>query len=48
MQQILLDDDAFVFCSHLQMNLVSRAGVTGLKAHPCDYYEITAELRPAA
>ena len=48
MQQILLDDDAFVFCSHLQMNLVSRAGVAGLKAHPCDYYEITAELRPAA
>ena len=44
MQQILLDDDAYVFCSHLQMNLIARAGVTGLTAHPCDYYEITAEL----
>ena len=44
MQQILLDDDAYVFCSHLQMNLIARAGVTGLPPHPCDYYEITAEL----
>lgn len=44
MQQILLDDNAFVFCSHLQMSLVSRAGVTGLTAHPCDFYEITADL----
>ena len=30
MQQILLDDNAYVFCSHLQMNLIARAGVTGL------------------
>ena len=44
MQRLLLDDDAFVFCSHLQMSLVSRAQVTGLTAHPCDYYEITADL----
>ncbi len=48
MQQILLDDSAFVFCSHLQMSLVSRADVAGLTAHPSDYYEITAALRPAA
>lgn len=47
MQQQLLDDDAFVFCAHLQMNLVCQADVAGLKAHPCDYYEITADLRPA-
>ncbi|HIV24544.1 MAG TPA: ABC transporter substrate-binding protein [Candidatus Scatomonas pullistercoris] len=44
MQQILLDDNAYVFCSHLRMSMISRASVTGLAAHPCDYYEITAEL----
>ena len=41
-----LDDDAFVFCSHLQMSLVCRKGITGLTAHPCDFYEITAALAP--
>ena len=46
MQQILLDDDAFVFCSHLQMSMISRSDVTGLVAHPCDFYEITVDLRP--
>ena len=44
MQQVLLDDDAYVFCSHLQMSLIAREGVTGLIAHPCDYYEITVDL----
>lgn len=48
MQQILLEDDAFVFCSHLKMSMVSRSDVTGLTAHPCDFYEITADLRPAS
>ena len=46
MQQTILDDNAYIFCSHLKMNMISRAGVTGLEAHPCDYYEITAELAP--
>lgn len=46
MQQIILDDDAFVFCSHLQMSMISQSDVTGLVAHPCDFYEITADLRP--
>ena len=46
MQQILLDDDAFVFCSHLQMSMISHSDVTGLVAHPCDFYEITVDLRP--
>lgn len=46
MQQILLDDDAFVFCSHLQMSMISQSDVTGLVAHPCDFYEITVDLRP--
>lgn len=47
MEQILLEDDAFVFCSYIQMNLISRADIAGLTAHPCDFYEITAALRPA-
>lgn len=47
MQQIILNDDAFVFCSHLQMSMISRSDVTGLVAHPCDFYEITADLKPA-
>lgn len=44
MQQQLLDDNAFVFCSFLRMSMISKANVTGLTAHPCDYYELTAEL----
>ncbi len=44
MQQVLLDDHAFLFASHLKMSLVSRRGIKGLTAHPCDYYEITADL----
>lgn len=44
MQQIILDDNAFVFCSHLRMSIIARKGVTGLTAHPCDFYEITADL----
>lgn len=44
MTQILLDDHAFVFASHLKMSLVSGKGVTGLTAHPSDYYEITVDL----
>ena len=47
MQQILLDDDAFIFYSHLQMSMVYSSSVTGLTAHPCDYYEITVDLAPA-
>ncbi len=47
MQKIILDDNAFVFCSHLQMSLISKSSVTGFTAHPCDYYEITAELKPS-
>lgn len=46
MQQAILDDNAFIFCSHLKMSMIFRAGVTGLTAHPCDFYEITADLVP--
>ncbi len=44
MTQILLDDNGFIFVSHLKMSIVSGEGVTGLTAHPCDYYEITVDL----
>lgn len=44
MQQQILDDDAFVFCSFLRMSLIYKSNVTGFTAHPCDYYEITADL----
>lgn len=44
MTQTLLDDHAFLFASHLRMSIVSGKQVTGLIAHPCDYYEITVDL----
>lgn len=44
MTQTILDDNAFIFASHLKMLIVSGKGVSGLTAHPSDYYEITAEL----
>ena len=44
MQQQLLDDNAFVFCSFLKMSMISQANVTGLTAHASDYYELTADL----
>lgn len=46
MQQTILDDDAFVFCSHLQMSMICQSDVEGLVAHPCDFYEITVDLKP--
>ena len=39
-----LDDNAYVFCSHLKMSMIMQSNVTGLVAHPCDYYELTADL----
>lgn len=44
MTQTILDDNAFIFASHLKMSIVSGKGVSGLTAYPSDYYEITAEL----
>ena len=43
-QQMILDDCSFFFVSHLNMGIVTSSSVTGMEAHPCDYYEITAEL----
>ena len=44
MTQTMLDDHAFLFISHLKMSIVANKKVTGLEAHPSDYYEITSEL----
>lgn len=44
MQQTVLDDNAFVYCSFLKMSQISRANVTGYMAHACDYYQVTADL----
>ena len=44
MQQAMLDESAIFFVSHLNMGIVTKANVTGMSAHPCDYYEITAKL----
>ncbi len=44
MQQLLLDDHAYLFASHLRMSFVMKANIDGLTAHPSDYYEITKDL----
>ena len=44
MQQVLLDDNAWVFCSFLKMSMISKAGVTGYEYHPTDFYQVTADL----
>ena len=43
-QQQMLDDDAYFFVAHLNMGIITKKNVTGIAAHPCDYYEITADL----
>ena len=44
LQQKILDDCSFFFIAHLNMGIVTKSNVSGMAAHPCDYYEITAEL----
>lgn len=44
MQQQLLDDNSYVFCSFLRMSMIMKANVSGLEAHTCDFYELTADL----
>ncbi|MDO4648158.1 MAG: ABC transporter substrate-binding protein [Eubacteriales bacterium] len=44
LQQKILDDNAYVFCSFLEMNMISKSNVTGYTAHACDYYQVTADL----
>ena len=44
MQQELLDDNSYVFCSFLRMSMIMQSNVSGLEAHACDFYELTADL----
>ena len=44
LQQKILDDHAYIFCSFLQMNMISRSNVKNYTAHACDYYQVTADL----
>ena len=44
MQQTVLDDHAFVYCSFLKMSMISRANVSNYTSHACDYYQVTADL----
>ncbi len=44
LQQAILDDDAYVFCSFLEMNMISKSNVSNYTAHACDYYQVTADL----
>lgn len=44
MQQAILDDNGYVFCSFLKMSQISRKEVTGYTAHASDYYQVTADL----
>lgn len=45
--QQILDDNAYIYASHLKMSFVMKKNVSGFTAHPSDYYEITAALDKA-
>lgn len=44
MSQRAIDDVAYIYAARLRMTIVTKSGVTGLTAHPSDYYEIRPEL----
>ena len=44
MSKLILDDYALIYASHLKMSFVMKPNIEGFKAHPSDYYEITAAL----
>ena len=44
LQQKILDDNAYIFCSFLEMNMISKSNVKNWTAHACDYYEVTVDL----
>ncbi len=46
-QQIATEDSSFCYLFHLNMALVMKAGVTGMKQSPVDYYQITAKTAAA-
>lgn len=42
-QQIITSDSSYCFMFHLNMFMVTKAGVTGMTQSPVDYYQITAQ-----
>ena len=44
LQQKILDDNGYIFCSFLEMNMISKSNVSNWTAHACDYYEVTVDL----
>lgn len=44
LQQRILDDHAYIFCSFLEMSMISKSKVQNYTAHACDYYQVTADL----
>ena len=44
MQQELLNDNSYIFCSFLRMSMIMQSKVSGLTAHTCDFYELTKDL----
>ena len=47
-QRLALSESAYCYMFHLNMFMVMKKGVAGLKQSPVDYYQITAETSPAA
>lgn len=44
MSQFAVDDVAYIYAARLRMTFVMQKNITGLVAHPSDYYEIRPEL----
>ncbi len=44
MQNELLSENSYIFCSFLRMSMIMQSNVNGLEAHACDFYELTADL----
>ncbi len=48
-QQIATKDSSFSYMFHLNMFMATKAGVTGIKQSPVDYYQLTVDTaKPAA
>lgn len=42
-EQIVLEEDGYNFIAHMKMSFVVKNNVVGLKPHPTDYYQFTAQ-----
>lgn len=40
MTQTVMDDNAYVFVSHIELGVIAKKGIKGIAPHPCDYYYI--------